>query len=118
MKVFQVTSEYMDESDNKIIEQVQYVTHKDDSILAVTEYFTKECEQLEHSLMGVAEVLTIVQQLLGHAKLGSTERYLHTSEADLRETIHNMPIYDVIRCKKKYSKTKFRRLYAKSTGKF
>ena len=62
--------------------------------------------------------ITIVQQLLGHAKLGSTERYLHTSEADLRETIHNMPIYDVIRSKKNNSKTKFRRLYAKSTGKF
>ncbi len=62
--------------------------------------------------------ITIVQQLLGHAKLSSTERYLHTSDADLRETIHNMPIYDVIRSKKSNSKTKFRRLYAKSTGRF
>jgi len=62
--------------------------------------------------------ITIVQQLLGHAKLSSTERYLHTSEADLRETIHNMPIYDVIRSKKKYADARFRRLYAKSTGKF
>lgn len=62
--------------------------------------------------------LTIVQQLLGHAKLSSTERYLHTSATDIRETIHNMPIYDIIRNRKKHSKTKFRRLYAKSTGRF
>jgi integrase/recombinase XerD len=62
--------------------------------------------------------VTIVQELLGHSDIGTTARYLHTTESDLRFTIHNMPIFDVVRHKDstKQAKLNSYRFYAKSTG--
>lgn len=64
--------------------------------------------------------ITVVQELLGHADIGSTARYLHVAEAELRDTVQKMPILDIVRKKGsiKYSKNNFCRFYAKSTGEF
>lgn len=64
--------------------------------------------------------ITVVQELLGHADIGSTACYLHVAEAELRDTVQKMPILDIIRKKgsKDSSKNNFRRFYAKSTGRF
>jgi len=60
----------------------------------------------------------VVQELLGHSDIRSTSRYLHTTDSDLRYTIQNMPVFDVVRHRGsvKNTKTLFRRFYAKRTG--
>ena len=63
MKVFEVRTERCESDSNKITESVQYVTSEKDSLLSVTEYFTKHCEEYEEDLKGVREVLAIVQHI-------------------------------------------------------
>ena len=63
MEVFEVTTEHCEGDSKKITTTVQYVTCKTNSILDVTEYFTKECEEYDKQLKGVREVLTIVQHI-------------------------------------------------------
>jgi len=60
----------------------------------------------------------VVQELLGHSDIGTTARYLHTTESDLRFTIHNMPIFDVARHKDsiKQAKLDYREFYADGPG--
>jgi len=62
MKVFQVKIDYAGIGD-EIIERVQYVTHKENNILAVTSHFSRLCDELEEDLKSVAEVLTVSEQL-------------------------------------------------------
>jgi len=63
MKVFRVISEYVKENSKDLVSQQQFVTHKEDSLLAVVEFMTAECEQLEHDLKSVEEVLVVCQQI-------------------------------------------------------
>jgi len=59
MKVFEVITEvYQDE---EILKQTQYVTSKENNLKSVVDHFTTYCEQYETELLGVREVLTIVQ---------------------------------------------------------
>jgi hypothetical protein len=62
-KVFEVLTEHCEGDSNEITITRQYVTAKDNTIKAVTDYFTVECEQYEKQLMGVKEVLVIVQHI-------------------------------------------------------
>lgn len=68
MKVFQVTTERCEDYNKEILIEVQYVTHKEDTIQAVTEYFTERCEQYGEDLKGVREVLVILQHIIPEAK--------------------------------------------------
>jgi len=66
MKVFEVrTDQHNDVKGGGVetVETTQYVTHENDSLLGVTEYFTKHCEEYEEDLRGVREVLVIVQHI-------------------------------------------------------
>lgn len=60
----------------------------------------------------------VVQELLGHSDIRSTSRYLHTTDSDLRYTIQNIPVFDVVRHRGsiKNAKTIFRKFYTKRTG--
>ncbi|MEM0466859.1 MAG: tyrosine-type recombinase/integrase [Candidatus Thermoplasmatota archaeon] len=51
------------------------------------------------NLLRAGAKITVVQRLLGHSDIGTTARYLHVTESDLRFTIHNMPTLDVVRHK-------------------
>ena len=63
MKVFEVRTESCTDEAKEIIETVQYVTSKADTLLSVTEHFTRHCEEYELDLKGVREVLTIVEHI-------------------------------------------------------
>jgi len=63
MKIFEVTTEHCKGDDNEIIKTVQYVTAEKNTLLSVTEYFTVHCEQYEKDLIGVREVLVIVEHI-------------------------------------------------------
>ena len=60
MKVFEVRTEHCRADGNEIIESVQYVTSEKDTLLSVTEYFAKHCEE---DLKSVKEVVNIVQHI-------------------------------------------------------
>ena len=55
--VFEVITESYE--DEKVIETRQFVTNDNNSILEVTAYYTKECEELECTLKSVRDVLNI-----------------------------------------------------------
>ena len=63
MKVFEVTCEYVGSDGKEIIKECQYVTSKENTLKSVADYFTEHCEQYEKDLLGVCEVLTIVQNI-------------------------------------------------------
>jgi hypothetical protein len=63
MKVYEVTCEYSHGSGEEVITERQYVTSKDNTLKSVVDYFTEHCEQYEKELLGVREVLTIVQHI-------------------------------------------------------
>ena len=63
MKVYEVICEYCHGSGEEVITERQYVTSKDNTLKAVVDYFTEHCEQYEKDLIGVREVLTIVQHI-------------------------------------------------------
>jgi len=58
MKVFEVRTERFEEGSKEVIETVEYVTSKSDSLKAVVEWYTNHCEQYEKELLGVRYVLT------------------------------------------------------------
>ena len=62
MKVFEVMTEHED-ADKKVINTIEYVTVKDDSLLSVVDYFTRHCFEYEKDLKSVREVLTVVQNI-------------------------------------------------------
>ncbi|MCK5616810.1 hypothetical protein KAR91_83890 [Candidatus Pacearchaeota archaeon] len=63
MKVFEVRTERCEPDSKNITESVQYVTSEEDTLLSVTEHFTKYCEEYEEDLKSVKEVVTIVQHI-------------------------------------------------------
>ena len=63
MKVFEVTCEYCQNDSKEMITELQYVTSADDTLLSVTEFFTKKCDEFGANLIGVRELLTIVQHI-------------------------------------------------------
>jgi hypothetical protein len=73
MKVFEVLCEYTKDDDPKVITERQYVTAYDNQLKTVVDHFTAHCEEYEKDLIGVKEVLTIVQQLEPHNRLWPKE---------------------------------------------
>jgi ribosomal protein S15P/S13E len=63
MKVFEVISEYCPGDSKEVITERQYVTSEEDTLLSVTKYFTRHCEEYERDLKSVREVLIIVQHI-------------------------------------------------------
>ena len=63
MKVFEVLVDDHKEESKKVVEMRMYVTHESDSLLAVTEFYTQECAELEQDLKSVREVLVVCHQI-------------------------------------------------------
>ena len=62
MKVFEVTTECVGDS-KEVTTKRQYVTSEEDTLKSVTDHFTQQCFEYEENLVGVREVLTIVQHI-------------------------------------------------------
>ena len=65
MKVFEVITEHCVDDSEEITTTRQYVTSEKNTLLSVTEYFTKHCYEYEKDLMSVREVLVIVEHIKG-----------------------------------------------------
>ena len=63
MTVFEVITEQCSASGATMTESIRYVTHDCNSLLGVTEYFNKRCEEYDECLIGVREVLVIAQHI-------------------------------------------------------
>jgi len=63
MKVFEVTTEHCIGDSKEITTTRTYVTSGDNTLLSVTEYFTKHCFEYEKDLIGVREILVIVEHI-------------------------------------------------------
>lgn len=63
MKVFEVTTEHCENDSKEITTTVQYVTSEEDTLMSVVDHFTRHCYEYEKSLIGVREVLVIVQHI-------------------------------------------------------
>ena len=63
MKVFEVTSEYCIGDSTEVTTERQYVTSEDNTLKSVVDYFTRHCYEYDKELIGVREVLTIVQHI-------------------------------------------------------
>lgn len=61
MKLFEVTTEYT--HNKETIKSVEYVTSEANTIKSVVDYFAEHCYQYEKELIGVREVLVIVQHI-------------------------------------------------------
>lgn len=76
MKVFEVTTEHCEGDSKEIIKTVKYVTSKENTLKSVTDYFTSHCEQYEKDLMGVREVLVIVEHIDTNTLTSNRERMM------------------------------------------
>lgn len=63
MKVFRVIAEYVKDGSDEIIQEQQYVTHVDNTILAVTKHMAAECGELGKDMKSVDEVLVVSYQI-------------------------------------------------------
>ncbi len=63
MKVFEVTTEHCEGGSKEITKTVQYVTSANNTLKSVVDYYTKHCNEYDKELIGVCEVLTIVEHL-------------------------------------------------------
>ena len=63
MKVFEVITEYSDGDSKEIHTMVQYVTSEENTLLSVTEYFTKHCEEYDKELKSVKEIVVITEHI-------------------------------------------------------
>ena len=66
MKVFEVITEQhsiIGAGKPTMTQSIIYVTHECNSLLGVTEYFNKHCEEYEECLIGVRELLVIAQHI-------------------------------------------------------
>lgn len=63
MKVFEVITEHCEGDSKEITTTRQYVTEKDDSFLSVVAHFTNHCYEYDKDLIGVREVLTVVEHI-------------------------------------------------------
>lgn len=68
MKVFEVITEHQDEVNTTRM----YVTSEQNTLKSVTDYFTQHCFDYEQELMGVREVLTIVQHIRASDEEGTS----------------------------------------------
>lgn len=64
MKVFEVICEYCQGDSKEITTERQYVTSEEGTLKSVTDYFTQHCLEYDKDLLGVREVLTIVQHIV------------------------------------------------------
>ena len=62
-KVFEVITEYSLRDSKEVITERQYVTAEENTLKAVTDYFTSHCEEYEKDLKSVREVLVLVQHI-------------------------------------------------------
>ena len=62
MKVFEVMTEHLNDDDG-VVETRQYVTHPLNCLLSVTEFYSRDCEELNMELKSVREVLVVCHQL-------------------------------------------------------
>ena len=65
MKVFEVITEHCDGDSKEITNTTQYVTSEKNTLLSVTEYFTKHCLEYGKDLMSVREAIVIVEHIRG-----------------------------------------------------
>lgn len=63
MKVFEVSIDYCPDDSKEVIREVNYVTSKEDTLLSVTEYYTRHCHEYEKDLISVREALTVNLQI-------------------------------------------------------
>jgi len=63
MKVFEVICEYCEGDSKEITTEQQYVTSEAGTLKSVADHFTQHCYEYDKSLIGVREVLTIVQHI-------------------------------------------------------
>ena len=65
MKVFEVICEYCQDGSEEMVTVQQYVTSEENTLKSIVDHFTRHCLEYEKNLVGVREVLTIVQHLTG-----------------------------------------------------
>ena len=58
-KVFEVITEATNSENSEIVETRQYVTSDSDSMLAVVNYYTRQCREYMLDLKSVSEILSI-----------------------------------------------------------
>ena len=63
MKVFEVTTEYIKNGSDEVITERQYVNSATNDLKSVVDYFTEHCNHYEKDLLGVREVVTVVQHI-------------------------------------------------------
>lgn len=63
MKVFEVRTEFCIGDSKEITAETQYVTSEANTLKSVVDHFTEHCEQYDKDLIGVREILTIVQHI-------------------------------------------------------
>ncbi len=61
MKVFEVTTELTENNETRQI--IEYVTSDDDKLCSVFNYYVDHCKQYELELVGIREVITIVNNI-------------------------------------------------------
>ena len=67
MKVFEVTTEHCPGDSKEVITTRLFVTSKENTLKSVTDYYTTHCFQYEKDLIGVREILTIVEHIDEHS---------------------------------------------------
>lgn len=63
MKVFEVLSERTDVQTQNVIQERKYVVAEENTLKAVVDYMTEECENYGSELKGVREIVTVVQTI-------------------------------------------------------
>lgn len=63
MNVFEVITEHCEGDSKEITKTVQYVTSEKGTLKSVVDHFTRHCYEYEKDLIGVREVLTIVEHI-------------------------------------------------------
>jgi hypothetical protein len=63
MKVFEVTTEHTSADNNEIVKTVLYVTAESNTLIDVVDYFTRHCLEYEKDLIGVREILVVVEHI-------------------------------------------------------
>ncbi len=63
MKVFEVRTEHCEGGSKEIIQTVQFVTSGSNTLKSVVDYYTEQCAEYKKELVGVREMLTIVEHI-------------------------------------------------------
>ena len=62
-KVFEVTTEHCEGDSKEITSTRLFVTSKENTLKSVVDYYTQHCFEYDKDLIGVREVLTIVEHI-------------------------------------------------------